>query len=31
VRGRGEGGKVEVKNLQATLQQAAAAPAAANP
>jgi len=31
VRGRGEGGKVEVKNLQATLQQAAsAAPAAAN-
>jgi len=28
VRGRGEGGKVEVKNLQATLQQAAAAPAA---
>jgi hemolysin-activating ACP:hemolysin acyltransferase len=27
VRGRGEGGKVEVKNLQATLQQAAAAPA----
>jgi hemolysin-activating ACP:hemolysin acyltransferase len=32
VRGRGEGGKVEVKNLQTTLQQAAtAAPAAANP
>jgi len=32
VRGRGEGGKVEVKNLQATLQQAAAAgPAVANP
>jgi hemolysin-activating ACP:hemolysin acyltransferase len=30
VRGRGEGGKVEVKNLQATLQQAAAA-AVANP
>lgn len=31
VRGRGEGGKVEVKNLQTTLQQAiAAAPAAAN-
>ena len=31
VRGRGEGGKVEVKNLQATLQQAAAAgPAAAS-
>jgi hemolysin-activating ACP:hemolysin acyltransferase len=28
VRGRGEGGKVEVKNLQTTLQQAAAAPAA---
>ena len=27
VRGRGEGGKVEVKNLQATLQQAASAPA----
>jgi len=26
VRGRGEGGKVEVKNLQATLQQAASAP-----
>src|SRR5262245_29209042 len=32
VRGRGEGGKVEVKNLQATLQQAAAAaPTSANP
>jgi hemolysin-activating ACP:hemolysin acyltransferase len=30
VRGRGEGGKVEVKNLQVTLQQAAAAPPLAN-